>query len=133
MCFAAREPREFKQKICEQKPSVRCNPVFPQYDTVGARLESFKKWPMSAESLSKAVFFKSGTLCHYISRFVHVTTIRLKSQLTLFFLLQAPGITYPVSIVDLLFKTLRAANVYIQSISNIIQIVFTYSKAHQSL
>ena len=51
--FAATEPRE-------QKPSGLCTPLFPQYDTVGARMESFKKWSLSAESLSEAGFFNSG-------------------------------------------------------------------------
>ena len=33
--FTATEPRE-------QKPSGRCTPLFPQYDSVGARMETFK-------------------------------------------------------------------------------------------
>ena len=41
----------------EQKHSGRWSPLFHQYDTVGARMESFKKWPLSAESLSEAGFF----------------------------------------------------------------------------
>ena len=58
--FTAREPSEFKHKIREQKPSGRCTPLFPRYDTVGAQMKSFKKWPLSAETLSEAEFFNSG-------------------------------------------------------------------------
>ena len=51
--FAATEPRE-------QKPSGRRSPVFPQYETVGAGMLTFKQWPLSAENLSEARFFVSG-------------------------------------------------------------------------
>ena len=58
--FTAGQPREFKQKIREQKPSGRCTPIIPQYDTVGARMQTFTEWPWSAQALSEAGFFNSG-------------------------------------------------------------------------
>jgi hypothetical protein len=57
--FRAGQPREFKHKIREEKPSGRCTPLFPQYETVGARMQTFTKWSLSAQSLSETGFFSS--------------------------------------------------------------------------
>ena len=44
----------------EQKPSVVWNPVFPEYNAVEARMETFKQHPQPIESLAEAGFFNSG-------------------------------------------------------------------------
>ena len=130
--FTAGQPREFKHKLSEQKPSGWCSPLFPQYDTVGARMESFKKWPLSAECISEAAFFSSGTKFNHRACFVRKATIQLKLT-NIVFLWQDLGISYPVSIVDSRFKIWRTAIVYGQNISNIILIVFTYSRKDLSM
>ena len=57
-----------------------------------------------------------------ILRFVHVTTIRLKRQLTLLLSLKTQDVSYPVSIVGFRFKTWRTPTVFGRCISNIILI-----------
>ena len=40
-----------------QKTSGWYSPLFPQYDTISARIQSFNKWPLSVKHLSEAGFF----------------------------------------------------------------------------
>ena len=53
MFFTDTEPKE-------QKPSVVWNPVFPEYNAVETRMETFKQHPLPIESLAEAGFFNSG-------------------------------------------------------------------------
>ena len=58
--FTAAQPWVFKHKIREQKTGVWCSPLFPQYDTISARMQSFNKLCLSAKRLSKAGFLNAA-------------------------------------------------------------------------
>jgi len=44
----------------EQKPSVVWNPVFPEYNAVETRMETFKQYPLPTNFLALAGFFNYG-------------------------------------------------------------------------
>ena len=54
--FTVAQPWVFKHKIREQKTSEWCSPLFPQYRTISARMQSFNKWPLSSKRHPKPGF-----------------------------------------------------------------------------
>ena len=69
-----------KHKIIEEKTSGWGSALFPQYDTISSRMQSFNKWSLSVKHLSEAGFFNSGKRFHHRVCLVHKATILLKTN-----------------------------------------------------
>ena len=78
--FRVTEPRVFKNKIKQQKTSEWHNPLFPQYETSSARMQSVNKWPLSAARFSDDGVFRVGKNFQHRVYLVHETAIRLKTS-----------------------------------------------------
>ena len=82
--FAVTEPRLFKHKIRQHNTSEWHSPLFPQFETRTARMQSFNTWPQPAKSLIDPVFFRAGTHFQHKNAFITGNNNSSKNQLKLF-------------------------------------------------